>query len=79
MSSLPARYVKWLAVPPVIAFLLLAYTPGFRQSALNTLPHGHLRWRGDEYLSDVNSALAGYVRAQLTAGTLVAAVSWART
>src|SRR5207247_11102778 len=34
-----ARYVRWLAVPPVIAFLLLAYAPGFRRSALHALPH----------------------------------------
>ena len=58
----------------VVAFLLLAYAPGFRRSALRALPHGHLRWRGDEYLRDVNSALAGYVRAQLAAGAIVAAV-----
>ena len=67
-----ARYVRWLAVPPVIAFLLLAYAPGFRRSALRALPHGHLQWRGDEYLRDVNSALAGYVRAQLAAAVIVA-------
>ena len=54
-----ARYVRWLAAAPVVAFLLLAYAPGFRRSAIRALPHGHLRWRGDEYLRDVNSALAG--------------------
>ena len=69
-----ARYVRWLVVPPVVAFLLLAYAPAFRRSALRVLPHGHLRWRGDEYLRDVNSALAGYVRAQLAAGAIVAVV-----
>lgn len=69
-----ARHVRWLAVPPVIAFLLLAYAPGFRRSALRALPHGHLQWRGDEYLRDVNSALAGYVRAQLAAGVIVAVI-----
>jgi predicted PurR-regulated permease PerM len=67
-----ARYVRWLVVPPIVAFLLLAYAPGFRRSALRVLPHGHMRWRGDEYLSDVNSALAGYVRAQLAGGAIVA-------
>jgi predicted PurR-regulated permease PerM len=67
-----ARYVRWLVVPPVVAFLLLAYAPGFRRSALRALPHGHLRWRGDEYLRDVNSALAGYVRAQLAGGAVIA-------
>ena len=42
-----ARYVRWVGVAPVVTFLLLAYAPGFRRSALRTLPHGHLRWRGD--------------------------------
>ena len=68
------RYVRWLVVPPIVAFLLLAYAPGFRRSALRALPHGHLQWRGDEYLRDVNSALAGYVRAQLAAGVIVSTV-----
>ena len=69
-----ARYVRWLVVPPIVAFLLLAYAPGFRRSALRVLPHGHLRWRGEQYLRDVNSALAGYVRAQLAAGVIVGVV-----
>ena len=67
-----APYVRWLGVTPVVAFLLLAYAPGFRRSALRVLPHGHLSWRGEEYLRDVNSALAGYVRAQLAAGLIIA-------
>ena len=66
-----AEYVRWLAVTPVIAFMLLAYAPAFRRSALRVLPHGHLRWRGEEYFRDVNSALAGYTRAQLAAGLIV--------
>jgi hypothetical protein len=45
--------------------------PSFQRSALRVLPRGHLRWRGEEYLRDVNSALAGYVRAQTAAGVLV--------
>jgi len=69
-----ARYVRWLVVPPIVTFLLLGYAPGFRRSALRVLPHGHLRWRGDQYLRDVNSALAGYVRAQLAAGVIVGVV-----
>jgi predicted PurR-regulated permease PerM len=65
-----AKYINWLATVPVIAFLLLVYAPAFRRSALRVLPHGHLQWRGDEYLRDVNSALAGYIRAQLVAGAI---------
>ena len=66
-----ARYAAWLAVTPIIAFLLLAGAPAFQRSALRVLPHGHLQWRFEEYLRDVNSALAGYVRAQAAAGVFV--------
>jgi predicted PurR-regulated permease PerM len=66
-----ARYAGWLAVAPVIAFLLLTGAPAFQRSALRVLPRGHLQWRAEEYLRDVNSALAGYVRAQVAAALIV--------
>jgi len=31
------------------------------------LPRGRWRWRGDEFFQDINSTLAAYIRAQLTA------------
>ena len=66
-----ARYAGWLAVAPIIAFLLLTGAPAFQRSALRALPRGHLQWRAEEYLRDVNSALAGYVRAQAAAALIV--------
>ena len=66
-----AQYAAWLAVTPVLAFLLLTAWPAFRRSTLRVLPRGHLQWRGEEYLQDVNSALAGYVRAQAASGVIV--------
>ncbi len=69
-----ARYAAWLAVAPVVAFFLLTGAPGFQRSTLRALPHGHLQWRGEEYLRDVNSVLAGYVRAQGAAGVIVCVV-----
>lgn len=66
-----ARHAEWLVVAPVLAFLLLTAAPGFQRSALRVLPHGHLQWRAEEYLRDVNSALAGYVRAQVAAAIIV--------
>jgi predicted PurR-regulated permease PerM len=69
-----ARYAGWLVVAPVVAFLLLTGAPAFQRSALRVLPRGHLQWRGEEYLRDVNSALAGYVRAQFAAALIVGAV-----
>jgi predicted PurR-regulated permease PerM len=66
-----APLAPWLAVAPVLAFLALTVAPGFRRSTLRILPHGHLQWRAEEYARDVNSALAGYVRAQTAAGVIV--------
>src|SRR5262245_3238050 len=66
-----APHAPWLAVAPVLAFLLLTVAPGFRRSTLRILPHGHLQWRAEEYARDVNSALAGYVRAQTAAAMIV--------
>lgn len=66
-----APHAKWLALVPLIAFVLLTTAPAFQRSALRVLPRGHLQWRGEEYLRDVNSALAGYVRAQAAAAVVV--------
>lgn len=66
-----AKYVAWLGVTPILAWLLLTAWPSFRRSTLRVLPRGHLAWRGEEYLHDVNSALAGYIRAQAAAGVIV--------
>ena len=66
-----AQYSAWLAVAPILAFLLLTGAPVFQRSALRVLPRGHLQWRLEEYLRDVNSALAGYVRAQAAAAVIV--------
>jgi predicted PurR-regulated permease PerM len=38
------------------------------------LPSGRWRWRGDEFFQDVNSALAAYIRAQLTACLLIGTI-----
>ena len=69
-----AKYARWLAVAPIVAFLLLSGAPAFQRSALRVLPRGHLQWRAEEYLRDVNSALAGYVRAQVAASLIVGAI-----
>ena len=66
-----ADQAAWLIAVPVIAFLLLTGMPAFQRSALRVMPRGHLQWRAEEYLRDVNSALAGYVRAQTAAAVIV--------
>jgi len=60
-------YIPWLVLIPILAFFLLKDAEGFRRSALRMLPRGRWRWRGDEFFQDVNSTLAAYIRAQLTA------------
>jgi len=60
-------YVPWLVLIPILAFFLLKDAEQFRRSALQMLPRGRWRWRGDEFFQDVNSTLAAYTRAQLTA------------
>ena len=69
ISSL--SYVPWLVLIPILAFFLLKDADSFRRSALQMLPRGRWRWRGDEFFQDVNSTLAAYIRAQLVACFLI--------
>ncbi|HEV7842698.1 MAG TPA: AI-2E family transporter, partial [Pyrinomonadaceae bacterium] len=64
-------YIPWLVLIPILAFFLLKDADSFRRSALQMLPSGRWRWRGDEFFQDVNSTLAAYIRAQLTACLLI--------
>jgi predicted PurR-regulated permease PerM len=67
-------YLPWLVLIPILAFFLLKDAEGFRRSALLMLPRGRWRWRGDEFFQDVNSTLAAYIRAQLTACLFIGVV-----
>jgi predicted PurR-regulated permease PerM len=67
-------YLPWLILIPILSFFLLKDAETFRRSALAMLPRGRLRWRGDEFFEDVNSTLASYIRAQLTACILIGAI-----
>src|SRR5262249_53043915 len=60
-------YVPWLVLIPILSFFMLKDAETFRRSALQMLPRGRWRWRGDEFFQDINSTLAAYTRAQLTA------------
>jgi len=60
-------YIPWIILIPILAFFLLKDAESFRRSALLMLPRGRWRWRGDEFFQDINSTLAAYIRAQLTA------------
>jgi len=67
-------YVPWLILIPILSFFFLKDIDAFRRSALQMLPSGRWRWRGDEFFQDVNSALAAYIRAQLTACLLIGTI-----
>ncbi len=68
-------YLPWLVLIPILAFFLLKDVESFRRSALQMLPTGRWRWRGDEFFQDVNSTLAAYIRAQLTACLIIGTIS----
>jgi predicted PurR-regulated permease PerM len=67
-------YLPWLILIPILAFFLLKDADSFRRSALLMLPRGRWRWRGDEFFQDINSTLAAYIRAQLTACLFIGVV-----
>jgi predicted PurR-regulated permease PerM len=67
-------YIPWLVLIPILGFFLLKDAESFRRSALLMLPRGRWRWRGDEFFQDINSTLAAYIRAQLTACLLIGIV-----
>jgi predicted PurR-regulated permease PerM len=67
-------FIPWLVLIPVLSFFLLKDVETFRRSALQMLPKGRWRWRGDEFFQDINSTLAAYIRAQLTACLFIGVV-----
>jgi predicted PurR-regulated permease PerM len=67
-------FLPWLVLIPILGFFLLKDADSFRRSALAMLPRGRLRWRGDEFFEDINSTLAAYIRAQLTACFVIGAI-----
>jgi len=67
-------FLPWLILIPILGFFLLKDVESFRRSALQMLPRGRWRWRGDEFFQDVNSTLAAYTRAQLTACFIIGVV-----
>lgn len=71
MVAWALEFIPWLVLIPIFSFFLLKDAESFRRSALQMLPRGRWRWRGDEFFQDVNSTLAAYVRAQLIASLLI--------
>jgi len=67
-------YIPWLIIIPILSFFFLKDAEAFRRSVLQMLPRGRWRWRGDEFFQDINSTLAAYIRAQLTACLFIGVV-----
>ena len=68
--------VPWLSTVPVAAFLLLTRWHRFRRSTARVLPTPHLRWRGDEFLRNLDQLLAAYTRAQALSAIIVGTICW---
>lgn len=68
--------VPWLSTVPVFAFLLLTRWHRFRRSTSRVLPTPHLRWRGDEFLRNLDTLLAAYTRAQALSAIIVGSICW---
>ncbi len=58
-------YSPWLVLVPILSFFFLKDVNFFRLSMLRIFPSGRWRARAEAVLSDVNSTLAAYTRAQL--------------
>ena len=67
-------FLPWLVLIPILSFFFLKDADSFRRSVLAMLPRGRLRWRGDEFFQDINSTLAAYIRAQLTACVMIGVI-----
>ncbi len=64
-------YLPWLILIPVLAFFFLKDADAFQKFALHLLPEGRIRWRGRDYIDEINHTLALYVRAQLIACVII--------
>lgn len=67
-------FLPWLILIPILAFFLLKDADSFRRSLLQMMPSGRWRWRADEFVQDVSSTLAAYIRAQLIACLLIGVI-----
>lgn len=68
--------VPWLSTVPLVAFVLLTRWHRFRRSTARVLPTPHLRWRGDEFLRNLDRMLAAYTRAQALSAVIVGTLCW---
>ncbi len=64
-------FLPWLILIPILSFFFLKDVQMFRQSFLRAFPSGRWRARAEGFLSDVNTTLAAYTRAQMISCVLI--------
>lgn len=69
-----ATYLPWLLLVPVLAFFFLKDVNSFRLLVLRMFPAGRWRYRAEMVMSDVNTTLAAYTRAQLISCVIIAII-----
>ena len=68
--------MPWLSTVPVVAFVLLTRWHRIKRTTTHVLPTPHLRWRGYEFLRNLDSVLAAYTRAQALSAVIVGSICW---
>ncbi|HVF47186.1 MAG TPA: AI-2E family transporter [Pyrinomonadaceae bacterium] len=64
-------YLPWLLLVPILAFFFLKDANLFRLSILRMFPAGRWRARAESVMTDVNTTLAAYTRAQILSCLLI--------
>ena len=67
-------YLPWLVLIPILAFFFLKDASMFRLALLRMFPAGDWRIRADSVMTDVNTTLAAYTRAQLISCVMIGAI-----
>lgn len=67
-------YLPWFLLVPILAFFFLKDVNLFRLSILRMFPAGRWRIRAEAVMSDLNTTLAAYTRAQIISCILIALI-----
>ena len=67
-------YIPWFILVPILAFFFLKDVNQFRLGILRMFPAGPLRYRAEMVLTDLNTTLAAYTRAQLISCFVIAII-----
>lgn len=75
MSAIYAiTYLPWLVLVPILAFFFLKDAQLFKVALLRVIPVGDWRSRVESVMTDVNSTLKAYARAQLISCVLIGTI-----